>query len=73
MKELQFMNRYHRVGVDIGGTFTDLVLIDDVTGRRTVGKSLTPPKDPSDAAEEVLAELRERQGVTASLIKRLRQ
>ena len=30
-----------RVGVDIGGTFTDLILIDDATGDLTVGKVLT--------------------------------
>jgi N-methylhydantoinase A len=63
------MDRHYRVGVDIGGTFTDLVLIDDVTGGQTVGKILTTPKDPSDAVEEGLAELLEREGVTASQIK----
>jgi hydantoinase/oxoprolinase-like protein len=33
-----------RLGVDIGGTFTDLVLIDEATGRARVGKVLTSPK-----------------------------
>ena len=45
------MGRRYRVGVDIGGTFTDLVLIDDATGERAIGKILTTPKDPSDAVE----------------------
>ena len=40
-----------RVGVDIGGTFTDLILVDDATGAFTVGKSLTTPDDPSRAVE----------------------
>lgn len=33
-------------GVDIGGTFTDCVLIDD-TARMHVGKASTTPEDPS--------------------------
>src|SRR5213593_2173485 len=45
-----------RVGVDIGGTFTDLILIDDATGDLTVGKVLTTPDDPSRAVAEVLSE-----------------
>ena len=34
------------VGVDIGGTFTDLVAIDQ-TGKRTVVKTPSTPADPS--------------------------
>src|SRR5207302_9284650 len=45
-----------RVGVDIGGTFTDLILIDDAGGELTVGKVLTTPADPSSAVAEVLAD-----------------
>jgi N-methylhydantoinase A len=62
------MVRRYRVGVDIGGTFTDLVLIDDATGERAIGKILTTPKDPSDAVEKGLAELLEREGIKASQI-----
>jgi N-methylhydantoinase A len=43
-----------RVGVDIGGTFTDLILIDDISGEITVGKVLTTPDDPSAAVADVL-------------------
>ncbi|MEO7403258.1 MAG: hydantoinase/oxoprolinase family protein, partial [Burkholderiales bacterium] len=39
----------YRVGVDIGGTFTDFVLEDTVTGGLSLGKTLTTPADPSDA------------------------
>src|SRR5438046_136920 len=46
-----------RVGVDIGGTFTDLILIDDATGDLAVGKVLTTPDDPSRAVAEVLSEV----------------
>jgi N-methylhydantoinase A len=36
-----------RIGVDIGGTFTDLVMADAVTGRLFNEKVLTTPDDPS--------------------------
>ena len=35
-----------RIGVDVGGTFTDLVAVDE-SGRMTVVKSPTTPEDPS--------------------------
>ena len=44
--------RQTRIGVDIGGTFTDLVWIDDATGAVRVAKLLTTPKDPSQAVEQ---------------------
>jgi N-methylhydantoinase A len=46
-----------RVGVDIGGTFTDLVLVDDATGELSVGKVLTTPSDPSHAVADVLGQM----------------
>ncbi len=45
-------DRYYRLGCDIGGTFTDFVLLDDNTGEIKTGKCLTTPQDPSDAVEE---------------------
>lgn len=36
----------YKLGIDIGGTFTDLILISD-TGQTTVHKTLSTPKDPS--------------------------
>jgi len=38
-----------RVGVDVGGTFTDLVLHDAARGITRTGKLLTTPDDPSRA------------------------
>jgi N-methylhydantoinase A len=46
-----------RIGVDIGGTFTDLVWVDDATGALRVGKRLTTPKEPARAVEEGVREL----------------
>jgi N-methylhydantoinase A len=40
-----------RLGCDIGGTFTDFVLINDQTGDIAIHKCLTTPQDPSDAVE----------------------
>jgi N-methylhydantoinase A len=36
-----------RVGVDAGGTFTDVCLVDDATGRIAVWKVASTPDDPS--------------------------
>src|ERR1700761_4470882 len=44
-----------RSGIDIGGTFTDLILLDGSTGEFVIGKSLTTPHDPSEAIEAVLS------------------
>src|SRR5687767_7223882 len=56
-------DRSYRVGVDIGGTFTDLILVDDESGEITVGKALTTPGDPSQAVETVLRDALERGSV----------
>ncbi|MCX7857707.1 MAG: hydantoinase/oxoprolinase family protein [Deltaproteobacteria bacterium] len=45
-------DRNFRLGCDIGGTFTDFVLLNDDTGEIYTAKCLTTPKDPSDAVEE---------------------
>jgi len=41
-----------RFGVDIGGTFTDLVVIDEASGAIRVGKVLTTAKDPAHGVEQ---------------------
>ena len=45
-----------RIGVDIGGTFTDLVTFDSTTGEQSMSKSFTTPADRTDGVLEVLAE-----------------
>jgi N-methylhydantoinase A len=37
-----------RIGVDVGGTFTDLIFYDDDTGEIRVGKEPTTPSAPED-------------------------
>jgi N-methylhydantoinase A len=43
----------YRVGIDIGGTFTDMLLVGD-DGTAVIGKTLTTPGDPSLAMEKAL-------------------
>ena len=50
----------YRLGCDIGGTFTDFVLVNDETGEFQINKCLTTPGDPSDAVEQGIQELQER-------------
>lgn len=45
------------IGCDIGGTFTDLLMIDESTGTAYVEKVLTTPDDPSHAIETGLRSL----------------
>ncbi|MCZ6538259.1 MAG: hydantoinase/oxoprolinase family protein [Chloroflexi bacterium] len=42
-------NGRYRIGVDIGGTFTDGTLVDSSTGRVTSSKVLSTPSDPAAA------------------------
>jgi N-methylhydantoinase A len=65
------MTKHYRVGVDIGGTFTDLIVVDDETGAFTVGKVLTTPADPSLAVETVLNESLPPAGIQVSQVRHL--
>ena len=58
-----------RLGVDIGGTFTDLVVVDEITGRLSVGKVLTTPKDPAHGVEQGIIALLTDAGVAAAAVR----
>jgi len=47
----------YRVGFDIGGTFTDFVLVDGEAGEMRLHKCLTTPEDPSVGGLEGLETL----------------
>jgi N-methylhydantoinase A len=47
-----------RIGIDIGGTFTDFVLFDETTGEVQTYKTLSTPKDPAVAVLTQLSNLK---------------
>jgi N-methylhydantoinase A len=51
-----------RIGIDIGGTFTDLQILDEATGRLHSLKTPTTPSDPSLGLLEGLREAARRYG-----------
>jgi len=52
-----------RLAVDIGGTFTDLVLVDAASGTVAVEKTLTTPRNPLDGVRTGVLQLLRRAGV----------
>ncbi|MEC1525418.1 hydantoinase/oxoprolinase family protein [Neobacillus niacini] len=46
-----------KIGVDVGGTFTDLILVDPQGGKSIVHKVPSTPKDPSEAVIQGVFEL----------------
>jgi 5-oxoprolinase (ATP-hydrolysing)/N-methylhydantoinase A len=61
----------YRLAIDIGGTFTDLVLLDETTGMLHGHKILTTPRAPEEAALRGVRELCSRVGVTLAQITTL--
>jgi N-methylhydantoinase A len=58
----------HRIGADIGGTFTDLVLVDDAGGLLRIAKVLTTPEQPDEAVEQGIGEVLQQSGVSAAAV-----
>jgi N-methylhydantoinase A len=57
-----------RIGVDVGGTFTDFCLVDPRTGRLTVFKRPSTPHDQSEGIAAGLADHLAREGLTAAAV-----
>jgi N-methylhydantoinase A/oxoprolinase/acetone carboxylase beta subunit len=55
-----------RLGVDVGGTFTDLIYVDDESGRTEIFKLPTTPDDPSRGTVDGIARLMAAVGITAA-------
>ena len=54
----------HNVAVDVGGTFTDVLIFDEETGGLTEGKVLTTPDDPSQGVVEGIEAVCEKVGIS---------
>jgi N-methylhydantoinase A len=57
-----------RVGVDVGGTFTDIVLVEESTGEILVAKVHTVPADPSRGCIAGIDKVLEKYGLGADQI-----
>ncbi len=55
-----------RLGIDIGGTFTDFVLVDETRSAVHIAKVLTTPGDPADGALAGFRKILESAGLDAS-------
>jgi N-methylhydantoinase A len=55
------------LGVDVGGTFTDLVLFDAASGALSVGKTPSTPRDQSEGILAGIAQL----GAEPSALERI--
>jgi N-methylhydantoinase A len=58
----------YRLGIDVGGTFTDLVLYDEVSSVLAVEKVPSVPADPSEGIVRGIVQLLRRAGVAAGAV-----
>jgi N-methylhydantoinase A len=61
----------YRAGVDVGGTFTDVIVVNDETGGFAIGKTLTTPSNPSEAIETALSETLQKAGAPVDGLQNL--
>ncbi|MCU0491788.1 MAG: hydantoinase/oxoprolinase family protein [Chloroflexaceae bacterium] len=61
----------YRVGVDVGGTFTDLMLFDEASGRYWRHKTPSTPHDPSEAVLAGIATICQQAGVNPQQIAQI--
>src|SRR5215213_2699700 len=54
----------YNVAVDVGGTFTDVLVFDEETGRLTEGKVLSTPEDPSKGVVDGIEAVCQKAGIT---------
>jgi 5-oxoprolinase (ATP-hydrolysing) len=58
----------YRIGIDVGGTFTDFLLFYEGTGASVAHKTPSTPSDPSEGVIRGLSELLQKSGVAAAEI-----
>jgi N-methylhydantoinase A len=59
----------YRIGVDIGGTFTDFAIIDDISGKVAIHKQLTTPQEPSVSVLEGCRTLLAAEGIAIDQVE----
>ena len=60
-----------QLGIDVGGTFTDFVLLDQEQGTLRIAKVLTTPEDPSRAVLEGTRSLLESHGASPGQVQKI--
>lgn len=58
----------YRLGIDIGGTFTDFSLMNERTGETLIAKVPSTPSHPSEAVLQGLAQFSERHGISPAQV-----
>jgi N-methylhydantoinase A len=58
----------YQMGIDIGGTFTDVVILDPQSGRLSLGKRLTSTDNPARAVIEVVRAMLDRDNIAAGQV-----
>jgi N-methylhydantoinase A len=58
----------YRLGIDVGGTFTDLVLYDEASGRLAVEKVPSVPADPSEGIVQGIVRVLRAGGIEPSAV-----
>ena len=54
----------YNIAIDIGGTFTDVVVIENESGQLYMGKSLTTPEDLQQCVLDVLSNISAEVGIS---------
>src|SRR5437879_5508018 len=63
------MTPRYRLGIDIGGTFTDATLIDEETGEVRIGKVSSTPHDPSIGFHEATGRILREANVSPASVR----
>ena len=61
----------YRLGIDIGGTFTDFVLLEEKTGKLFFGKTLTTYDNPANGILKGAIELLERESIALKQVRNI--
>ena len=63
------MTDQYRLGVDVGGTFTDAILVNESTGETRTGKVSSTPSDPSIGFLEVVDRMLQQGSVAPDMVR----